>query len=64
MNKTSQVNAGCLKVGGVGHTARRGEPYVQDLQPAVLSFHTLNLCVSQGRTLFQATAFGNLLRNP
>lgn len=52
MSKKSQVNAGCLKVGGVGHTVNQGEPHVQDLQPAMLSFHTLNLCVRQSRTLF------------
>lgn len=52
MSKKGQVNAGQRREGGVGHTANRGEPCVQDLQPAMLSFHTLNLHIWQSRTLF------------
>lgn len=52
MSKKGQVNAGRQRERGVGHTANRGEPCVQDLQPAMLSFHTLNLHVWHSRTLF------------
>jgi len=47
MSKKGQVSAG-----GVGRTVNRGEPRIQDIQPAILSFHTLNCSVWQSRTLF------------
>lgn len=52
MSKKGQVNAGRQREGGVGHAANWGQPCVQDLQPAMLSFHKLNLRVWQSRTLF------------
>ena len=52
MSKKGQINAGRRREGGEGHTVNRGEPCVQDIQPAMLSFHTLNLHVWQSRTLF------------